>query len=275
LPLRVYNNDPMTRDRIDPRIGIALGGLLPLVLASLLVPFRDDVANTNIALALVVPVVLAATAGGWRAGAFGAVVATLTFDFFFTKPYLSLTIDSQDDIETCALLLVVGLVVGALAGREHRQRSSARAGRDEIARLHRLAELVAGGAGTDDVIRAAETEISELLHLRACRFERPPYSGALPWLERSGALRLQPVQRLARGGFELPAGGVGIPVMRRGRQVGRFVLIPSPETGTSLEARVVAVALTDQVGGALDVAPDSGESPDTDVSPDAGAGSKR
>lgn len=241
----------MNPDRIDPRVGIAIGGLLPLVIAAAVVPLRDDVASATIALTLVVPVVLAAATGGWRAGAFGAVVAALTFDFFFTRPYLSLTIESADDIETCGLLLVVGLVVGGLAGREYRGRASARAGRDELARLHRLAELVVSGAPLDRVIRAAEDEIAALLSLRTCRFERPPYATTLPQLERSGSLQNAPVLRFARAGFELPASGTAIPVIWRGGDVGRFVLVPIPGTGAALEGRAVAIALADQVAGVL------------------------
>jgi hypothetical protein len=36
-------------------------------------------------------------------------------------------------------------------------------------------------------------------------------------------------------------------VLARGREVGRFVLIPTPGVPTSLEERVVAVAIADQV----------------------------
>jgi hypothetical protein len=46
--------------------------------------------------------------------------------------------------------------------------------------------------------------------------------------------------------------------MGRGQVVGRFVLRPSERSGISLEQRVVAVALADQVGAALAA---SGEQP--------------
>ena len=40
-------------------------------------------------------------------------------------------------------------------------------------------------------------------------------------------------------------------MLARGRPVGRFVLVPTPGTGVSLERRIVAVALADQAGAAL------------------------
>jgi hypothetical protein len=58
---------------------------------------------------------------------------------------------------------------------------------------------------------------------------------------------------VTRAGFELPEQGCEIPVSGRGRLLGRFVLEPRPGVGVSLEQRVVAVALADQVGATLAV----------------------
>ena len=60
---------------------------------------------------------------------------------------------------------------------------------------------------------------------------------------------------MAGRGFELPEEGVELPVLAHGQQVGRFVLDPAPGTGVTLEQRVVAVAISDQVGAALIAAP--------------------
>ena len=51
------------------------------------------------------------------------------------------------------------------------------------------------------------------------------------------------------GGFELPRDGIEIPVLAHGHEIGRFVLVPTPGVGTSIEERVVAVAIADQVAG--------------------------
>ena len=76
--------------------------------------------NANVALVLVLVVVLAAVGGGRTAGAVAAVSAALSFNFFHTVPYLTLEIDSADDVETTLLLLAVGLAVGQLASyRRH------------------------------------------------------------------------------------------------------------------------------------------------------------
>src|SRR5207244_7190068 len=98
-------------------LGIAFGGLAPIVVAAALVGLRSHVHSVNLALVLTVVVVAAATMGGRAAGAMAAVSATLSFDFFFTKPYSTLSIANQNDLETTVLLLMVGLAVGHLAWR--------------------------------------------------------------------------------------------------------------------------------------------------------------
>jgi len=57
--------------------------------------------------------------------------------------------------------------------------------------------------------------------------------------------------RVTRGAYELPGEGAELQVLSRGQPVGRFALLPKPGNEFSLEQRVVAVALADQVGAVL------------------------
>ena len=125
-----------------------------------LVAIRDEVEGANLALILVLVVVLAAITGGWQAGAVAGVTSALAFDFFLTRPYLSLTIDSQDDVETAILLLIVGVSVGFLAGRARVAVAAARRGSSEIERIHRVAELAAQGARSEDVLLESQTQLT-------------------------------------------------------------------------------------------------------------------
>ena len=99
--------------------GVFLGGVLPIVgrfgPALVLGAGRGRQRQRSL-LVLVVVVVVAAVTGGRVAGAVAAITAALSFDFFHTTPYLSLTMDSSDDVETTVLLLIVGVVVGTIAG---------------------------------------------------------------------------------------------------------------------------------------------------------------
>lgn len=265
----------MTFDRSESSettaAGFAIAGLLPILVACALVTVRDELNRANLALVFVVIVVFAAMVGGRAAGAMAAIVSAVSFDFFLTRPYLSLHIDSADDLETMLFLLVIGLLVGELVTRARRDRGKVARGADEIARIHRVAELAAGGAEIDDVVLAVEAELTGLLDLIDCRFDAtaPGGSGsdqAMPQLERNGLVTgAGRTRRFVGREFALPAEGVELPVLGRGRQVGRFLLIPNPRAGASLEERVVAVALTDQLGAAIAADP-TGLAPPRDPS---------
>ena len=231
--------------------GVVIAALAPILVAAALVPLRDTVDNTNVALGLVLVVLAAALTGGRVAGAVAAVSSVLAFDFFHTQPYLSLTIASTDDVITTALLLPVGLLVGSVAVRGRRARRDASSAADQMHRVHRLAEMTANGVESRIVLEQTQRELVELLGLRDAQFEAPPYDEAdLPVIERGGAVSTVR-HRYTLDGFELPAGGAVLPVLARGRPVGRFVLVPTPGAGVSLERRIVAVALADQAGAAL------------------------
>lgn len=244
-------------------IMMAVGATAAIALGAILATVRDQVGQTNAALALMVVVVGAAALGGRVAGAGTAVAAVLSFDFFHTRPYLSLTIDSRDDVETTVLLLVAALAVGTLATAGRIARHEAGGARSELARIHRVAEAASSGDEPGTVTAIAERELVELLGLAACHFEtiERQQTGPLPQLGRSGAitsttgLRRAPKPDGAALGFELPESGAEIPVLSRGRRIGRFVLTPTRGVGTSLEQRMVAVIIADQVAALWDRQP--------------------
>jgi K+-sensing histidine kinase KdpD len=239
--------------------GYAVAVLAPVAVAALLVPLRDGLERANLALVLVVVVVLAAALGGRGAGALAAIVSVLAFDFFLTEPYLSMEIASADDIESASLLLVIGLVVGEIVVRARRTRGVARDRADELARLAHVSELVATGAPVDDVVRAVETGLVEILVLRDCWFEpeqRPARERdhrvvrPMPRLERSGSVTGAGEWGFVDGGMALPP-EVELVVEGQGRRRGRLVLAADARSPVPLEHRAFAVVLADQLGAAL------------------------
>jgi K+-sensing histidine kinase KdpD len=246
-PERDEDRAEVRRTRV---LGLAVGGLGSVVVAVALVPLRAEIENANLALILVVVVVLAAIAGGRTAGAAAAVTATLAFDFFLTRPYLSMKIESADDIETVLILAAVGLLVGEVASRGRRSlRHSARAS-EALSRVQRVADRVARGARVDEVTASVVAELTDLLALRDCVLELPPYWWPLPRLERTGTIAMVEHEWLT-GGFALPEDGVQLPVLGRGREVARLVLLGDPDVALPIEERIVAVALADQLGAAI------------------------
>ena len=232
----------------DGRVGAgaAVGALGALVIAAPLVPFRDHLPNADMALALVVPVLLAAIVGGRLSGTITAVVSALTFDFVFTQPYLSLRIASKDDIATFIAFLIVAIIAAEVGIRSRRGGAAARESRSELDRLLRVAELSARGAEVDDVVSSARAELIGLFGLDECVYQSKREGPDLPRLGNRGAL--EGGQLVAWGEFLLPTGGVEVSVRGRGNELGRLVLYAAEATRSSLEKRLVAVAIADELG---------------------------
>ncbi|GAA3378520.1 hypothetical protein GCM10020367_58350 [Streptomyces sannanensis] len=242
------------RDRIALLAGLAG----PLVAALALMPFRTDVSNTNMALILVVAVVAVAAIGNRFAGALAALSAAAWFDFFLTRPYQRFTIAGSRDIATAVLLLVVGLLVSQLAARARRLRLVTVTDARYLARIHDTAQMAripgSGGAVVDFVAK----QLTDILHLRGCRFEYGSLLGHPPRLEADGSVVVgHRSWDVDRHGW--PEGEVEVRAFGNGRYFGRFMLQPDPGVASTLQARLVAVTLADQAGTALDT---SGAVPD-------------
>jgi hypothetical protein len=222
----------------------------PLAAAAALVPVRGHVQNTNVALVLVVVVVAVAATGRRFAGALAALSASLWFDFFFTSPYLSFTIAHRDGVETTVLLFAVGVVVAELAAWGRRSRAAASQEWQGITRIHAVAEMVAAGEPAETVLRTVADDLRTILLLRDCRFDRRFVGPGTARLERNGEVTVGNLGWSAEH-MGLPSGEVDLVVHYRGEPVGRFVLMPTTGQPVSLERRVVAVALADQVGPAV------------------------
>ncbi|MFN8034561.1 MAG: DUF4118 domain-containing protein [Acidimicrobiia bacterium] len=230
---------------------IAFAIVTPVAVALALLPFREHIRTANASLVLVVVVLLAAVFGGRTGGAVAAVVSAMSFVFFFTQPYNSLTVDSADDVETTVLLLIVGLAVGEIVLRSHRHRRAVEERTAEIGKMRRFAELAAGNEPAGRLINVVRDELTELLGLRRCRFERPPFTTRLPVLQHGRVL-------IPGSGDETAWNEIGheveLPVYGEGREVARFVLEMSARgTGVAIppEDRALAVALADQLGAVL------------------------
>jgi hypothetical protein len=104
---------------------------------------------------------------------------------------------------------------------------------------------------------AVATELRDLLSLLDCRFVREPPSGKGARIDPDGTVRLNPL-RWPTSSAGLPTRQVELPVRGRGRNVGTFILTPTPALPITQERCVVAVSLADQLGSILSGLPDDG-----------------
>ncbi|MFH8776237.1 DUF4118 domain-containing protein [Streptomyces sp. NPDC017958] len=233
------------------RLALAAGLAAPFLVALALVPFRTSLSHTNAALVLVVVVVAVASLGSRTAGVVAALSAAAWFDFFLTRPYETFVINASADIETAVLLLIVGVIVSQLAARARRLEIMTVTDAAHLARIHRTADLVQSANSADTVVDHVRGELTELLGLRACRFEYGTLLGRPPRLEKDGTVTVgRRSWNPDTDGW--PEGEIELRAYGNGHYLGRFMLTPSPGAVPALQARLVAVTLADQTGAALD-----------------------
>jgi uncharacterized protein DUF4118 len=236
----------LTRDRI----ALVAAVLAPLAASAVLLSFRASWSNTNVALLLVVVIVAVAVLGNRFAGGLAAVSAAVWFDFFFTLPYYRFTIRSSADVTTAVLLLVVGLAVSQLAARARRLKVVAISDARYLAMIHETTLMTQSAGGRESIVGHVKDELVGLLDLKECRFEYGSLLGNPPRLEADGRITSSHVSWDVEV-VGMPQREVELRAASGQRYFGRFMMLPEPESKPSLQARLVAVTLADQVGRAL------------------------
>jgi hypothetical protein len=240
----------MTRARTLALTGAVLA---PVLVGALLSLVRDLIANNNAALVFVLVVVAVAASGYRVAGLLAALMSVVSFDFFLTQPYLTLTINDRDDVEAAVLLALIGLAVTEIAlwGRRQQARASTRAG--YLAGVVSAARLAASGVTSpSEVTELVGRQIRDVLELDDCRFDPGPSQVDRPRLEGDGSLtwrgRTVDVDREGLPTLDL----IELPVTSGGVDRGRYLLTStSAVRRPDLERRQVVVTLADQAAAAL------------------------
>ena len=96
-------------------LGVAVA--LPAGSSAALVQVRGSVPNADIALLILAAVLVVAASGRSGAVVVAAGSAALSYDYFHTLPYHSLTIANRNDVITTVVLGFLGLVIGLVAAR--------------------------------------------------------------------------------------------------------------------------------------------------------------
>jgi hypothetical protein len=225
--------------------------LAPAAAAALMVLARAHTQPSNLALIMVVVVAVSVVPGHRLAAVAAGLSAGVWFDFLLTRPYEHLSIQRGSDIQTTALLVGVGIIVGEISARRRKAQAQGRLAREEVIGLYVVSQMLSAGARPQVVIDAVGDQLAALLSLASWRFElRPPAENG-PMINRGGELEYGAIAWSASCD-RLPPCDVTLPVERAGDTVARYVLRGS-DLGVSVSADrlLVAVALSDLVGAAL------------------------
>lgn len=240
----------MSRHRSESPALAALCTGATIVVSAALTPFRTSLGQTNIALVLVLLVVAAAASAGRWGGVVAGLTAAFSYNFFHTKPYLTVRIADIRDVATVGLLIAVGLGVGELGVARSRQSAARRSHLRTAHSLEAVNAALAAGADVRTVWPAVRRGLVDTLGVRGACFEPGEHVDGLPLIDHDGHVHITS-KRYVEGGFVLPEQGTVLAVEARGVHLGRIRLEPDPTIGVSLEQRRAAVALSDALALAL------------------------
>ena len=222
----------------------------PFALAAAAIPLRARTPNTTVALVLSLVVTGLAATNSRPVGALAGLAAGLGFDVFHTRPYGSLSMTRAADVQTAALLIGVGVLVGHVAAQSRRNRGQVIESIGGLVRVHGVAEMVASGEPVGEVVLAAAESITSLLGLRSCTFDPSFAASPGPFVERSGRVTWGSLT-WASASTGLPSQPITLVIEHQGRPMGRFVLHADPgHLATEWQLRT-AVSLADQAGSAI------------------------
>ena len=246
--MNTLRGSPASRRTAPTYIGLAIGVLGALALSVAMLPLRGHLHNDNMALALVVPVLIGAVVGGRVAG---ASVGSHRRALLRLLLHPALPVAAHRERATTSP--ASGAVWSSRSsppksGSAHaRERARARESRSDLDRLCRVIEIAARGADIEDVVSSARAELIGLFGLVDCAFDMSPSESTLPRLGDRSAIEGETLVA-THIDFLLPPGGVELPVIGRGHEYGRLVLFASQSVPASLQKRLVAIAIADELG---------------------------
>jgi two-component system sensor histidine kinase KdpD len=118
--------------------------LAAVLTTALLVVFQDGLSIPIIALLYLLPVVFSTSLGGLGPGIASALIAFLSFNFFFIPPRHTFTVHQPSDVLVLVIFLLVAVFISQILGRSRASAAAAMAREREATRLYELSIALAG-----------------------------------------------------------------------------------------------------------------------------------
>lgn len=143
------------------RVAISFG--LVLLVTAALLPYREFLNSTEVALTLLLVVLFASTLFGSTAGLLASVVGILCFNFFFLPPFHTLNISGAENWLAFGTFVITALIAGQLSGYARRRAEESEARQREIETLYEELKGAFEQASEAEALRRSEKLKSALL----------------------------------------------------------------------------------------------------------------
>jgi two-component system sensor histidine kinase KdpD len=145
------------------RFGYLVSFLATAAVTAALIPFREHINSTTIALAYLLDVLFVALFWGSGPALLASVLGVLCFNFFFLPPLYTLSIAHSENWIALIAFFTTALAVGQLSAREKRRAEEAERGEHEIERLYKELRAAFERASQAEALKQSERLKSALL----------------------------------------------------------------------------------------------------------------
>jgi len=150
------------RRAIDPW-ALLEGAVMVALAAAAGIGIHSVVPISNVSLVFVVPVFIAAMRHGLAASSFAAILAVLSYNFFFLPPLYTFTIADPHNVVALFFLLFIAILASALASRLRTQTVRLRAEARRSADLYGFGRKLADVATLDDLLWVVVAQLARSL----------------------------------------------------------------------------------------------------------------
>ena len=135
-----------------------------LVLATIgILKLFPGLADSSVALLLLLSVFLSAWIWESGPGALAAVVATLGFNFFFIPPVHTFTVEDPRNVVALGVFLISGLLIGRLSATGRERLRLVEAERSDLAHLTRLSQAFLSDTNRESLLGVAASRLQDAL----------------------------------------------------------------------------------------------------------------
>ena len=140
---------------------ISVGAVI--LISGVLLPFREYVNSTEVALTLLLLVLLSSTLFGSRAGLATSISGILSFNFFFLPPFYTFNISGPENWVAFGAFIITALIAGQLSGYARRRAEESEARQKKIEGLYEELKAAVEQVSEAEAVRRSEKLKSALL----------------------------------------------------------------------------------------------------------------
>lgn len=144
-------------------IGYLTGGALLVLAIVLVLPFRDQINSTPVALTFLLVVLFTAAVYGTKPAIGISLAAMLSFNFFFLHPYNTFRISGAENWIAFSAFVITSFIAGGLSARVKRRAEESEKRQKEIEKLYSELQKMFKKASQADALKQSEQLKSALL----------------------------------------------------------------------------------------------------------------